>query len=185
MSWAVTRSRFPARRTLPSSTAVTLSRRPISRTSTSRPLKANAEVREATRRPSTRVSALISSSVMPSLKNSFSGSALMLTNGRTATAATRGTTTVAVGAGVGVGLLSSASASVSARASSAADGKRSSGRWANDRATSSSTAGGTDAPAAPSLGAGPVMRWAMRAIGVLPVNGGCPASISNSTQPSA
>ena len=50
----------------------------------------NAEVRETTRSPCTRLKALISSSVIPSLKNSFSGSALMLTNGSTAIAVIAG-----------------------------------------------------------------------------------------------
>src|SRR2546430_17192258 len=48
------------------------------------PFRANADVREAIRRPSTLVSALISSSLMPSLRYSFSGSALAFTNGSTA-----------------------------------------------------------------------------------------------------
>ena len=84
MSCAVTRSRVPARRTLPARTVATLSFSPTSRTSASLPLKAKAEVRAATRRPSTLLSALISSSVMPSEKYSFSRSALMFTNGSTA-----------------------------------------------------------------------------------------------------
>ena len=49
------------------------------------PLKANDEVRAATCRPDTFDSAVIRSSVMPSLKYSFSLSELMLTNGSTAT----------------------------------------------------------------------------------------------------
>jgi hypothetical protein len=48
------------------------------------PLKANDEVRAATRKPDTLESAVIKSSVMPSLKYSFSLSELMLTNGNTA-----------------------------------------------------------------------------------------------------
>ena len=59
---------------------------PICRTSTSLPLKANDEVREATCMPGTLASALMISSVMPSLKYSFSGSALMLASGSTAIA---------------------------------------------------------------------------------------------------
>ena len=86
VSWAVIRSRFPARRTVPSSTALTLSRAPSVRTSSRAPLKANTEVRDATCSPSTLVSAVISSSVIPSLKYSLSGSALTLTNGSTAIA---------------------------------------------------------------------------------------------------
>src|SRR6266849_7022341 len=48
------------------------------------PLKANGEVRDATRSSSTFASALISSSVMPSEKYSLCLSLLMLTKGRTA-----------------------------------------------------------------------------------------------------
>src|SRR5688572_24638260 len=48
------------------------------------PLKANDEVRDATRRPSTRASVLISSSVIPSLKYSWSPAGLRSANGNTA-----------------------------------------------------------------------------------------------------
>src|ERR1700746_2394813 len=48
------------------------------------PLNANADVREATRNACALLNALMISSAMPSLKYSFSGSALMFTNGRTA-----------------------------------------------------------------------------------------------------
>ena len=80
------RTRFPTLRTLPSSTELTPSFSPICRTSTSLPLKAKEEVREATWMPGTLARALMISSVMPSLKYSFSGSALMLASGRTAMA---------------------------------------------------------------------------------------------------
>ena len=68
MSWAVIRSRFPALRTLPSSTVATLSCSPISRMSWFFPLNANADVRDATCSASTLVSALMISSAMPSQK---------------------------------------------------------------------------------------------------------------------
>jgi hypothetical protein len=55
-------------------------------TSSRRFLRANTEVREATWRPSTLLSAVINSSVIPSLKYSFSGSALAFTKGNTAIA---------------------------------------------------------------------------------------------------
>src|ERR1700675_567684 len=55
------------------------------RTSSFLPLKANDEVRAATCKPDTLDSAVIRSSVMPSLKYSFSLSELMLTKGSTAT----------------------------------------------------------------------------------------------------
>src|SRR2546426_8956253 len=73
------RRRSPDCRTVPSSTAETPSSAPIARMSCGFPLRANADVREAMRRPSTLVSALISSSLMPSLRYSLSGSALAFT----------------------------------------------------------------------------------------------------------
>ena len=78
------RSRFPARRTEPSSAHAAPSNAPIARTSCGFPFNANTDVREATRRPSTLASAVISSSVMPSLRYSLSGSPLALANGSTA-----------------------------------------------------------------------------------------------------
>ena len=80
------RIRFPTLRTLPSSTVVTPSFSPISRTSVFLPLKAKEDVRDATWTPGTLAIALMISSVMPSLKYSFSGSALMLASGSTAIA---------------------------------------------------------------------------------------------------
>src|SRR4030095_4052673 len=58
----------------------------MSLTSIDLPLNENDEVRAATRRPSICPSALMISSEMPSLKNSFSASALKLANGNTAIA---------------------------------------------------------------------------------------------------
>ena len=78
------RSWSPERRTVPSSTSDASSSAPIARTSCGFPLSANTDVRDATRSPSTFASALISSSVMPSLRYSLSGSGLALTNGSTA-----------------------------------------------------------------------------------------------------
>ena len=74
----------PDLRTLPSSTVATPSSRPISLIFTFLPLKANAEVREATRSPGTLASRLRSSSVSPSEKYSCSRSELRFTSGRTA-----------------------------------------------------------------------------------------------------
>src|ERR1035438_3959153 len=54
------------------------------------PFMAKAEVRDTTRMPLRRARAMISSSVRPSLKYSFSGSDVRLTNGRTAMAGARG-----------------------------------------------------------------------------------------------
>ena len=84
MSCAVIRSVSPDLRTLPSSTASTPSFPPISWTVIRFPFRANTEVRAGTFSPLTLASALISSSVIPSLKYSFSGSSLMLTKGRMA-----------------------------------------------------------------------------------------------------
>jgi hypothetical protein len=56
----------------------------MSLTSIDLPLNENDELRAATRRPSICPSALMISSEMPSLKNSFSASALKLANGNTA-----------------------------------------------------------------------------------------------------
>ena len=78
------RTRFPALRTLPSSTAPTFSVRPISRTSSCFPLKTKDDVRAVTIRSSNLTRALRISSVIPSVKYSFSGSELMLTKGSTA-----------------------------------------------------------------------------------------------------
>jgi hypothetical protein len=85
MSCAVMRTWLPALATLPSSTAPTCSCAPILSMSSFLPLKANDEERAATCRPDTLDRAVIRSSVMPSLKYSFSLSELMFTNGNTAT----------------------------------------------------------------------------------------------------
>ena len=78
------RSRWPACRTLPSSTVRTPSRGRSGARPSSLPLKANADVRDATRSASMPASALMISSVIPSLKYSASVSALRLRNGSTA-----------------------------------------------------------------------------------------------------
>src|SRR2546427_9528612 len=78
------RRRLPALRTLPSRTVPTFSRTPTTRKSTCFPLKVNAELRAATWRFSIWERALMISSVIPSTKNSFSASVLMLMNGSTA-----------------------------------------------------------------------------------------------------
>ena len=68
MSFAVTRSWLPDARTLPSTTLVTPSRRPISWRSVPFAASWNVEVRAATRSPSIWDSALMISSAMPSQK---------------------------------------------------------------------------------------------------------------------
>ena len=139
--------------------------------------------REATRcarrpaTPGTLASALMISSVIPSLKYSFSGSALMLANGSTA---------IAFGAACSSGPPAACAAgrcrrratmARSASANSAAVGKRSTGVRASARVTASSTASGTSRVAR-TLGIGETNRLAMIACGVGPVNGGSPVSIS-------
>ncbi len=84
MSCTAMRSLLPAARTLPSSTWRTSSCSPIARTSSAESLKAKADVRATTRSPRTRVSALISSSVRPSLNQSSAVSGLRLTKGSAA-----------------------------------------------------------------------------------------------------
>ena len=84
MSCAVTRSRPPACRTLPSRTDRTPSFSPIARTSSALSLNANEDVRAATRSASTFVSAWMISSLRPSLRYSLSFSWLRFRNGSTA-----------------------------------------------------------------------------------------------------
>ncbi len=67
-SRAVTRTRSPALRTLPSRRVVTPSARLISRVSIALPLNWNDELRAATRRPEMPPKALSSSSAIPSQK---------------------------------------------------------------------------------------------------------------------
>jgi hypothetical protein len=118
---------------------------------------------------------------MPSLKNSFSASALRLTKGRTASAAMRETGWVEPG--VGVPYASSCSAAPRAMASSAALWSRCSRHCASARATRLSIPSGTGTPADRTVGAAEVQRAMSSATGLRPGNGGWPTSISYSTQP--
>ena len=79
----VMRTLFFAFRTLPSKTVLTPNWLPMVRTSIFLFLNAKEDVRAMTFKPFTVVRALIISSVIPSLKYSFSGSELILTKGRT------------------------------------------------------------------------------------------------------
>ena len=90
MSCATMRTRLPARRTLPSSSVAAPSCSPISRRLRSRFLNCITDVREITLIERTFDRCAITSSVIPSAKNSLSGSALRLRNGRTATDARPG-----------------------------------------------------------------------------------------------
>jgi len=97
------RSRFPALRTLPSSTVDTLSRTATSAIGIDFPLKANDELRDDTCKPGTCTSALMISSVIPSLKYSLSGSAAMVTKGSTAIDFSAGAAGAALGRAVAPG----------------------------------------------------------------------------------
>src|SRR5215217_1468565 len=77
------RTRWPALRTLPTSTCDALTRRPISLTPPFAPLKENARLRETIDRADTFPRSVMTSSVIPSEKYSCSGSPLMLANGKT------------------------------------------------------------------------------------------------------
>src|SRR2546428_387008 len=90
MSCATIRTRSPARRTLPSSSVATSSFAAIARSPSWRFLNGITEVREITSRARIFDSCAMTSSVIPSAKYSFSGSALRFTNGRTATERSRG-----------------------------------------------------------------------------------------------
>ena len=84
------RTRSPACRTLPSSTVVAPSRLPISFRVCCRCLNGMTEVREITWRARIFDRCAMTSSVIPSAKYSFSGSALRLRNGSTAMDRARG-----------------------------------------------------------------------------------------------
>jgi len=170
-SCAVTRRRVPAVRTLPSSTESTDSSRPMRRASSARPLNWNADERAATRRPSTRASAWISSSAIPSQIGSWSFCGLMSTNGRTAIARR--------GPREGRAVDAPAAIASSSPASAEADGTRRSGSFASRRSSSASS--GRDAPVAP----GSSRRIdEIESMGVRPRNGFEPVSISWRITPS-
>src|SRR5213592_4444024 len=171
-SCAVMRRRSPDCRTVPSSTAETPSSAPMARMSCGFPLRANADVREAMRRPSTLVSALISSSLMPSLRYSLSGSALAFTNGSTAMERVLPTSD-----GAAPGRVSSRAA-----VNSATLANRSAGAFASARASACSTAAGASGRRARSGAGGSLKCLATMARALSPENGGSPASISYTTQ---
>ncbi len=89
MSCAVTRTRLPALRTLPSRTYITSRISAIRRMSSCFPLNANADVRAMTFNPGVCASRLMISSARPSPKYSFSGSALRFVKDSTAIDADR------------------------------------------------------------------------------------------------
>ena len=159
----------------------TFSRSPTSRASTFFPLNMKHDDRAGTRSPGIWASALMISSVIPSLKYSFSGSALRLTKGSTAIEAS------AVGWLPGMNAAAQPkpcpAASVSAEESPAAVANRSAGARASARAMIASTTSGISGLSVRSAGALSVSRWTSIALAVRPWNGGTPASASNSTQP--
>ena len=115
-SWAATRTRSPALRTLPSSTARTESSRATSRLSTARSLNWKDPERDATRNPRTPASALMISSAAPSQKYPWSRPGLMSANASTAT---DGSEAAASRVGDGEAIARSASASRAGGATSA------------------------------------------------------------------
>ena len=114
--------------------------------SVSLPLKANADVREATCSASMPASALMISSVIPSLKYSASAPVLMLRNGSTAIEATRECPAPEVVADA-VAVLGDEGSRWRAKARSRADWKRSSGLFSRLCRTISESSGGTPRPA--------------------------------------
>ena len=169
ISWATIRTRSPTRRTLPSSRVAAESRAPISRRLWSRFLNIITEVREMTLSDRIFESCAMTSSVIPSAKYSFSGSPLRLRNGSTATERAGART---------------ASGRASAAANSATEAYRSAGTWASAVRMACSTPSGTLSRTVRSRGTVPTTFRAWMAWAVAPVNGGSPASISYSTQPS-
>ena len=129
-------------------------------------------MRPATRSPGICASTLRISSVMPSAKNSFSGSALMLANGSTAIdfcGAVREVTE---------------SGCASAATRSRAVWNRSAASRASDRATTPATARDTSSRIAETCAGVFQKRIAITACAVGPTNACSPVSISKSTQPS-
>ena len=167
-------------RTLPSSTVATFSFRAMPPMSSFFPLNAKDEVRAATRSAWILVSALMISSAMPSVKYSFSGSALMLTNGRTAIdfAVTASDDWLPGG-------VAPPEEEGPARAwpNCTAVAYRIAGSFASALPTASSTHSGTVSRNACRAGTGSVNAWAMMAWAVGPVYGVRAVSISNSTHP--
>ena len=85
ISWTVMRTRRPTLRTLPSTTYCDAELlRDLLHLRPPCPCNLNEELREITNSSRKRDSSVMMSSVMPSAKNSCSGSPLMLSNGRTA-----------------------------------------------------------------------------------------------------
>ena len=111
------------------------------------------------------------SSVIPSLKYSFSGSVLMFSNGSTATDfAAMTSSTIACAAPTAMATVAEVP---SASANCAAVANRSAGTVAMAFFTAASTASGTSSRDARADGIGEVSRLAITAVRVLPRKGGC------------
>jgi len=145
-SCATIRTRLPARRTLPSRSVATSSAAPISRGLRSPFLKAITELREITLSERIFESWMMTSSVIPSAKYSFSGSGLRFTNGSTAIDGVR------AGAATGV---------TSAAAKAAAEANRLSESRASAVATARSIGTGTEGRTRRTCGSGSVTRRKM------------------------
>ena len=162
------RSRSPDLRTVPSSTTLEPSSAPTARTSSDFPLSAKTDVRDDTRSPAIFASASISSSVMPSLRYSFSTSGLALTNGSTAIDRVL----------AGVRAIPALSGAMSAATNAAALSNRCSGSFSSACSSARSTERGTSGRN-PRTGRGDsVTCFAITARAPAPVNGGSPTSIS-------
>ncbi len=176
------RARGPARRTLPSRMAPTPSSSAIAAIFLEVFLYCIEEVREITLSALIFESCAMMSSVMPSLKYSFSGSVLMFSNGSTATDLVEEviSSTMACAAPTAIAVVAEVP---KASANCAAVENRSAGSVAIAFLTAASTASGTSSRKVRGEGMGLLNRLAMMAVTVDPRNGGCPTSISKSTQP--
>src|SRR5262245_21697482 len=138
------------------------------------PLNANDDVREATRSARILVRALMISSATPSVKYSFSGSALIFTNGNTAIDFVLAVATLDVVIPGGV----LEPGAFSACENWAAVGKRTAASFASACTTTGSSHSGRSPREPRSGGGGSVKHCAMIAWAVGPVNGVRPESIS-------
>ncbi len=141
------------------------------------------EVREITFSALILESWAMMSSVIPSLKYSFSGSVLMFSNGRTATDLVLAMASVIAWAAPTA--MATVAEVPNASANWAAVAKRSAGNVAIAFRTAASTTSGTSSRNDRAEGTGEVNRLAMIAVSVAPLNGAAPTSISKSTQPRA
>jgi hypothetical protein len=157
----------------------------MARTSSWRPLKANDELRAATRIVRRRLSVVMISSVMPSERKSFRGSEVRLVNGSTATDGRSPSPVVFPRFGekprpatVARDTEPPLSVIASSFANAPAVAGRSSGSNDSAAATASSTWLGTSGQRVATLGASWVNRWAISAWVLRAEKGTAPQSIS-------